>query len=250
MRSGWRRRARSEEDIRRKPGTRSPRQVFLVVCEDSKSSPAYFKALRGFLRLSTAQIEVCGDECGSAPISVVDHAIRRREERRVEQNPVDVVFCVFDVDTHPSLHKALDKAKGNGLVVALSSPCFELWYLLHFAQGGKPYSNCDQLVRDLKKHIEDYNKGSFGAFDILWSNMQRAIGHGKRLIDLRGEDRLRNPSTEVHLVVEAFLAEAQSGAPPCASVAMGGATMQQEQIDKAERGRAKQKKRADPASRT
>jgi hypothetical protein len=80
--------------------------------------------------------------------------------------------------------------------------------LLHFVPGGKGYSHRDVLLRDLKAHVGDYDKGSFQAFKSFWNKTQVAIERAKALVNLRGSDRLRNPSTEVHLVVEAFITEA------------------------------------------
>ncbi len=207
MGPGWKRRVRSEAELSRKPGKRQPRRLLLVVCEDAKAAPAYFNALRDHLRLETSRVEVCGRECGSAPISVVDFAIQRRRAHQKAGRIVDTTFCVIDADDHESIFKALDKANANGLTVAVSSPCFEIWYLLHFAHGGRAYPKRDVLYRDLRKHLPDYDKGSFKGFDVLWDKMTAAIERAKLLVGLREDDRLRNPSTEVHVVVEAFIAE-------------------------------------------
>ncbi len=56
--------------------------------------------MRARLRLSTAEVEVCGRECGSAPINVVTFARARRNERKKRGSPPDRVFCVVDVDHH------------------------------------------------------------------------------------------------------------------------------------------------------
>ena len=77
MKPGWKKRGRSEEALARKPGKVPPRLLHLIVCEDAVATPRYFKALRSKLKLSTAEVEVCGEECGSAPINVVDYAIQR-----------------------------------------------------------------------------------------------------------------------------------------------------------------------------
>lgn len=44
----------------------------------------------------------------------------------------DEYWCVFDVDEHPKLLDAIALAAANGIKVALSSPCLELWFLIHF----------------------------------------------------------------------------------------------------------------------
>ena len=40
---------------------------------------------------------------------------------------------MFDIDEHPSLHEVRTMAADNGINLAVSSPCLELWFLLHYA---------------------------------------------------------------------------------------------------------------------
>jgi RloB-like protein len=55
-----------------------------------------------------------------------------REARRGRGAAFDEYWCMFDVDEHPKIPEALDVAAANNISVALSSPCLELWFLLHF----------------------------------------------------------------------------------------------------------------------
>jgi hypothetical protein len=68
------------KELARRPGRRAPRASILIVCEGEKTEPSYFKALRVALRLQTAEVEVCGKECRSDPLKVVEYAIQRRTE--------------------------------------------------------------------------------------------------------------------------------------------------------------------------
>ena len=40
----------------------------------------------------------------------------------------------------------------------VSNPGFEIWFLLHFTYTTKHYKNCDDVIKDLKRHISDYDK--------------------------------------------------------------------------------------------
>jgi hypothetical protein len=42
------------------------------------------------------------------------------------------VWCVFDCDEHARLKPAIDQATALELSLAVSNPCFDLWFLLHF----------------------------------------------------------------------------------------------------------------------
>ena len=78
------------------------------------------------------------DDFHGGPLQLVDRAVeakRReaREEQRSQGKPHDEVWCVFDRDEHPTFALALEKASANGVGVAVSNPCIELWFILHFA---------------------------------------------------------------------------------------------------------------------
>ncbi len=60
------------------------------------------------------------------------------------------------------LKKALSKGNKNGIQLALSSPYFELWYLLHFEYTTKAFKNYNDLRPSLTKHeiLKDYQKNN------------------------------------------------------------------------------------------
>ena len=77
------------------------------------------------------------DDGLGAPMTVVDQAVKKkhneaREARRGRGRASDEYWCVFDVDQHPNLGPAVEKAIANGISVAVSNPCIELWFMLHF----------------------------------------------------------------------------------------------------------------------
>lgn len=71
------------------------------------------------------------------PLQLVDQAVAakkrgKRESRRGEGRVHDEIWCVFDIDEHPYVPQAVDKAYANGINLAVSNPCIELWFILHF----------------------------------------------------------------------------------------------------------------------
>ncbi len=134
-----RKRARSLSALERRPGVRQPRQCILIVCEGKKTEPNYFQSLRKRLRLMPVEVEIIpGDKSGSAPISVVNHALMLKERRerdvrkeRTNKLKFDEVWCVFDQENppHASFSPAVNKARDYHLELAVSTPAFEYWYL-------------------------------------------------------------------------------------------------------------------------
>jgi hypothetical protein len=195
--------------LERKRESQEPYDLVLIVCEGEKTEPQYFCALRDALRLSRANIRVCGKECGSAPISVVDYAIAE-----CEKDPYDRVFCVFDRDGHANFRKAIQKAAaqqyaGGAAMEAITSvPCFEFWFLLHYKDTARPYtvsgkkSACDNVIRDLKKHVPEYAKGKENVFALTFPRVGTAIKRARLLEKRQSKAGSENPSTKAHHLVE------------------------------------------------
>lgn len=197
--------------LKRPAPFRLVRKSVLIVCEDSKSSPDYFKKFRSKLRLTSVDVEICGKECGNAPISVVDYA--KEKKLKIDTSPIrdyDEIFCVVDVDDHPSLGDAIQKARDNDLEIIISNPCFEYWYILHFEKIGRSYSSRNRLYSHLNTHLKnhgcEYSKGGCDFFDIVHPRTEFAVNNSKEILRSQWPDeedlRKCNPSTDVHRVVE------------------------------------------------
>lgn len=203
---------RSRNSYRRRPPSVEPRACVLLVCEGKKTEPNYFKSLRKELRLTTVEVKIVGQ--GAAPKTVVKKAVELARDRKQEVHrgrdgiEYDHVWCVFDVEqTHqnPSLPAALDQAAATGIDVALSNPCFEYWFLLHFTNCGQLLSNCKGVLLELKKHLPNYEKAQ-DVFETLWPRVDDAIRRAKA----REKSHVRagtprskmDSSTEVYKVVE------------------------------------------------
>jgi hypothetical protein len=205
------RKARQARDLTRRKEQRAPYDRVLIVSEGEKTEPNYFKELRDYYKLNSANVEVTGD-CGSGPMSVVNHALKLYRESLGVSNAFDRVFCVFDRDTHGDYQQALDtiaRLKPRGVFTAINSvPCFEYWLLLHFTHTDKPfhatgrYSVGDMVKRELKRYWPVYEKAMSGSFlhcvkqlDFAKTNAARAL----KSAQANGND---NPSTRVHELVE------------------------------------------------
>lgn len=195
-------------DQRRKPNREAYDRI-LIVCEDSKATPNYFKAIRDYLRLSTANIEIVGEECGSDPVSVVQHAKKLQQAELNTGSEYDKIYCVIDRDQHKKFSAAIKQAKDNKIQIIISTPCFEYWLLLHFKNTSSPYSNCADVLAALKKYIPNYEKGQFfnatSYVKVLKSKEESAITNAKQ----RADELCRvtniyaeNPYTNMHELIE------------------------------------------------
>jgi hypothetical protein len=206
------RKQRAAASLKRQKAKRAPYDRVLIVCEGSKTEPNYLHEIRDTYRLNTANIEICGDECGSDPLSVVNYAI----EKFREDQDYDCVYCVIDRDKHMTFHAALDKLRQTKLgkkvvfTAVVSVPCFEFWLLLHFtyttrqfcAQGNS--SNCDLVIKELNKKdlIPGYRKGATNIFASTKDRLNTAIKNARKLHQHNESAGTNSPATNMHELIE------------------------------------------------
>jgi hypothetical protein len=200
------------QELQRRRGVRSLEKRFLIVCEDNKSAPNYFEALKKHFNLSATSIRVAGSEGHTQPVQVVERAVEIKSvaaKRNSGTDPFDEVWCVIDGDYGHKIVNARKKANANAIELAISTMCFEYWVLLHFEQNDKSTVDCDGLVRSLKKkHLPQYEKGKCD-FSSIVTHVHDACARAKKLrtpgIE-RGElPEDQNPCSEVYKLVNAIL---------------------------------------------
>ncbi len=203
-------RARKARDLGRRKARRDAYDKVLIVCEGSKTEPHYFQGLIAHYQLNSANIKVTG-ESDSSPISIWQYAHEKYQEEKNAGDPFDRVYCVFDKDTHASYRQACDQiaaATPQDTFFAITSvPCFEYWLLLHFNYTTKPYnslpgnSSANQVFKDLKQFLPDYQKGQTGLFTVLQNQLVHAVTNAERALAAAQSNHTDNPSTQVHELV-------------------------------------------------
>lgn len=201
-------------DIERRKEKKAAYETVLIVCEGEKTEVNYFDSLRKAYRLNTANVVIMPSEKGSAPISVVDYAI----EVGSSTFGIDKVFCVFDRDEHNSYYQALDKInhyklKRNAInkpkyKAIISSPCFELWLLLHFTFTTKNFSKTgnksasENLIAELRKYLPEYAKNEKNLFLQINRHTEVAIKNAKHLKIENEKAGISEPFTDVFELVD------------------------------------------------
>ena len=122
------------EPRRRTITTAASRRSILVFTEGQRTEPVY---LTHWHRMHRENVIVTIDDFHASPMQLVEEAVAKRAidlraAKRGQGAAYDEYWCVFDVDEHPHLDRALRLAEASGISVALSNPCIELWFLLHF----------------------------------------------------------------------------------------------------------------------
>jgi RloB-like protein len=199
-------RRHDDRSIQRRRPSRQPKVRILVVCEGKKTEPLYLRQFQHHVRNPRVHVEPVGP--AGVPRTVVETAIdlRRQAEdeakRQRDENLLwDEVWAVFDMDDHPHVAEAKQLATANGIRLAVSNPCFELWALLHFVDH-QAHIERDKLRATLQQHLLGYDKEL--VFVKLHPGYDNAVRRARELDDAaeRAGRPGRNPTTGVHLLTE------------------------------------------------
>ncbi len=204
---------RGKQERRGKVKRERARFIILGFEGKNKTEYHYFKH---FNRLQKRYILKFAPENATDPYHVVDSVskwIHKQKGKEAFDPKSDYAYAVFDTDTdikrEDQIKTAKEYAKQNGIQVLLSSPCFELWYILHFTDRRAAYSSNDAVIRELRKYISGYEKNT-DVFDKVFPGMSEAIDRAKKLRQYHeewGHTRYieRNPSSDVDQLVEMLM---------------------------------------------
>ncbi len=188
---------------------RDAKKRILVVCEGSTEKEyvdGYVMSLRNLLVVA---VEAVGN--AGVPMTVVEMAKELKssnaEQALVEKDSnvsFDSVWVMFDVDEHPRVDDAKIMARDNGIGVAVSNPCIELWLYLHFADS-PGMQDRHRILRLLRDKITGYNKHI--QFKEFIDRVDVAKQRARRLEEQANLDQEsgRNPTTSIWKLLEDIL---------------------------------------------
>ena len=194
---------------RRRIRARAPSRDLLVFVEGEVTEEQYFNYYRREHR-ETVRVEI--HPFHGTPLSLVKKAVAEkkrndREARRGRGRAHDEVWCVFDVDEHPDLNQAVSLARDHDIHLAISNPCIELWFLLHFQPQGafihrhyaqraaKAYTGCDKaLSNDALMRLD-------GAYEVAKQRAQELDEKHRGDLTFLPDD---NPSSGLWRVVDSI----------------------------------------------
>lgn len=151
---------------------RKMKPVILIITEGSQTEPIYFEQFR--TRYTNIDIHIVGSNPNHGKtdyISLVRKAIEYQDKNQLSVAQGDALWVVADGDVNfnnPNpietkdayLQKARKMAAKAGIEIAISNPCFEFWYLLHFKYTTSYFRDCGTVTNALKYYIPHYEKTS------------------------------------------------------------------------------------------
>jgi RloB-like protein len=205
------RRGKAElRSLKRMVAIRRPRKTIVVFCEGEKTEPQYLQALkqeRSVRDVAAIDLRVEIGHGGDVPRTLVSLAVSARDRAAEERDEVDEFWCVFDVEqpkNHPGLGEARRRAEANGIKLAISNPCFELWLILHFQSHGGWLDN--DGARRLRRRLDGSADKSLEAvkyMPLVADAARRAVELEKRHQRNGASFPDDNPSSGMHLLISA-----------------------------------------------
>ena len=144
------------------------------------------------------------------PLKLVKMLIEEIDELKLDLQDDDVAYCIFDTDVDPNKNKIIDEAiqlaKKNNIKIITSSPCFELWFLLHYDYTTANMDS-EEVIKRLKEYYPKYEK-NINIYPNIIKEIDLAINRAKKIEKYQIDNNRRigtveaNPNTEVYKIVE------------------------------------------------
>lgn len=187
------------------------KRVILISYEGkNKTEKNYFNNFSGRDKEYVIK-QVPGNE--TDPVNLVRQTIRKVNELSLDLNEDDKAYCVFDADIKKEkniqIQNAVKLAKDNNIIPIVSTPCVELWFLLHYEYTTATVSSDDVIAR-LQRHYTKYEKNC-NIYVEIKDRMDKAIDNSKRLEKYQKQNNRvlqsveANPYTEMYKIVEELI---------------------------------------------
>lgn len=213
---------RKPRPIKRNETTLRHDRLFIIACDDTYAPKQYFD----FSQISRIQVYVVQTEDGT---SAARHVIDRLLEFKRNCEEDDELWMLLDTDHYTrkghirSFKDAIKKARKNGVKIALSKPCFEIWLLLHHVNESTvtDLNNALETEKRLRDTLGEYNKTHLKPEHYPISSIPNACIRAERLdAGVSGGDIPNANTSRVYLLWKAIVAKALPSQlpPPLASL--------------------------------
>ncbi|MGN1209982.1 MAG: RloB family protein, partial [Duodenibacillus sp.] len=137
--------------------TQVPSEPILIVCE-GVTELRYLTELALFMGIEGKVDIRCSDL--QNPEGTVERLAKERFWAKATGMPyAREVWLVFDRDRHVGYRSAVRIAERLGMRLALTRPCIEYWFLLHFAKGNIDFEKNGRVIYSVQKHAETDESG-------------------------------------------------------------------------------------------
>lgn len=217
-------------DFKRATNDRDMVNDVLIACEDSVSSPTYFRMIIDQLikakKITQDSIVIVSHDGSTHPTGVLKNLKNYKNQYGKTYKEFEHKWIVIDRDVgghtaedfNNAIKNANNKRKNLNVDVAYANDSFELWYLLHFEYRTTAIIR-DEIVQQVVKKLKELEHHKFASldkdnikqanytkliFEALLPLQSMAIENAKKLLKSYGENHnpeQDNPSTSIHKLV-------------------------------------------------
>ena len=194
--------------VPRQKRNRGVNPVLHIFCE-GETEEAYINAYKRKTHCVPVVVEFShhGD-----PKGLVEEAIKAKKNSPSK----DKFWVVYDaedlslgnkVQAHANAYQA---AQHNGINIAFSAICFEIWLLLHYTPNPPTCQQPARATKELQKYIKNYKKGDLNILTTLQDRLATARLNANNLITRQQANNpdipmyKQNPYTTVHQLINAI----------------------------------------------
>ena len=186
-------------DRQRNRNYRKSKRVILVAYEGkNKTERNYFDSFKSIEKNYTIKV-VPGNE--TDPVNLVKQTIEKSKELRLVLEDDDRAFCVFDTDTNSKknsqIREAIKLANQNYIGIITSSPCVEIWFVLHYEYTTATMNN-NQVIERLKGFYPQYKKNC-DMYSVIHGNTTNACVRAKKLEKFHKDNGLNVKTVEANI---------------------------------------------------
>lgn len=195
------RKAREQYRYKRTASQRELYTNVLIVCE-GETEVNYIKSVANYLSLHRKRIQIQESPIGNDPVSITEYAVSK-----INEDPFDIAYCVFDGIGNNNCAEAIQKVKNQKKEVhcIISYPCFEYWILMHYSKTTRSFQNYDEISKEVKKFIKQYKKAQSDIFDITKDNLEIAIKNSMSTYNQAKSIGNMNPSTQMYIIIQKLI---------------------------------------------
>lgn len=228
-------REKEKKDFKRATNDRSTVDDVIIACEDSLSSPTYFRMIIELLikerKITQDSIVIIPHDGATHPTGVLANLKNYKNQYGKIYKDFDHKWIVIDRDsekvnggghTAEDFNNAIANAKSKKsnlhIEVAYTNDAFELWYLLHFEYRTTAIIR-DEIIQKVIKNLKEVEPHKFVnldkdnikqenytklIFETLINKQEDAINYANNLLKNYGDDHnpeQDNPSTTVHKLI-------------------------------------------------
>ena len=117
------------------------------------------------------------------PLKLVKMLIKEIDELKLDLQDDDVAYCIFDTDVDINKNKIIEEAiqlaRKNNIKIITSSPCFELWFLLHYDYTTANMDS-EEVIKRLKEYYPKYEK-NINIYPDIIKEIDLAIDRAKKI---------------------------------------------------------------------